>query len=173
MDRSQIISQHINKVIYAAKRFARLCPYREDDLIGVGLLTLVEVTDNLDTKMYDTNYTPFIMKHVHGALLRFIKTDTTIRIPQSTDYYIHHDPSVELDSLLSLHAYDYTILLHELWERCEKLFTKEEVKILQLIYYGYTRKEICEILNISISTLKYSIARIKKYRFVLEKDYAK
>ena len=134
----------------------------KDDLVGVGLLTLVEIIDNL-YKLKDTNE---IAKYINFKVMRQIKeylvTENTIVLTRSTYKKYQH-----LKTIFSMHEYNvevYDVCSVDINDFIEnKIKNKTEKIIIRCIMEGgYTKNDIAQECGLSpcyVSQIKANLFR--------------
>ncbi len=87
--RQKLIEGHMRLVAAIVSRLARTYPHRTNDLLGEGLLILVDCTNRVAFRLAmreHDNFSAYIYKSVYNGLLTFLKKDHTVKIPVNSDW---------------------------------------------------------------------------------------
>ena len=159
----QLVLNNVNIVYDITKPYKGLKNY--EDIVSEGMVGLCNAAANFE-EIRGNNFSTYAYMHILGRCLNFIHTDKIVK-PKRTNGKYESVTSVNLSTELEntcRHAVEIVEYNKEegwLLDLLQKQLDSNQYKILELLYNGYKRKEIVQIIGISISQLYTEINVIR------------
>ena len=159
----QLVLNNVNIVYEITKPYKSLKNY--EDILSEGMVGLCNAAANFE-EIRGNNFSTYAYMHILGRCLNFIHTDKIVK-PKRTNGKYESVTSVNLSTELentcrhAVEIIDYNKDESWLLAALQKQLNDNEFHILTLLYKGYKRKEIVEIIGISISQLYAEIEVIR------------
>jgi len=159
--RDELIVINRPLILATVKRILRAnpsCRHPKSDLVGIGLIALVEAVDRLIAK-------GGLNKPVRNYLITAIRNKVTSELHEQRDYYSHHQHVPTYDSLpeATLAAEDKQLMRMENTESfVRQCKTDLERQILSLYLEGYKPAEIAKTTGTSRKAIYKFLRRVRQ-----------
>lgn len=159
----QLVLNNVNIVYEITKPYRSLKNY--EDILSEGMLGLCNAAAKFE-EIRGNNFSTFAYMHILGRCLNFIHRDKIVR-PKRTNGKYESVTAVNLSTDLentcrhAVELIDYSC--DEIWllDFLKKELSNEQFSILTLLYNGYKRKDIVDMLNLTSSQVYTEINVIR------------
>ena len=156
----EIVLTHHKLVYTTAKRYAAAVPHKHDDIISAGNLGLVIGAQAVaDGKCKYDDPVPFLISRIKFAILRFLRHDHLIRIPETSFAREHIEAPV-------MHEYNEHIIGRTFMPIGQIIkdipLTDIQRQVMKLMVEEYTQAEISTKIGLSLGTVKHIIKDVRR-----------